>query len=243
MAKSKTEIKPLSAERVNKLISESGMTQKEFAEKVVHCTQQHMNRMVKGNAPVTAETADQITKYFPEIRFEWLMGYDNFKTKKSYEWVIVSKNAEKWQRSWENFLNVQSKRKDTADRAFELFLCMYKKRGGSDLIWDAPLWSNSLYDHTYPVELCHEKYADFSDLYDKFRKELSDTYNEEIEGAHIFYPILELDNDGNEIPCLAEDYITAVNKVSDYARLVINDLINTSKEKANNSDGADNHEV
>lgn len=84
MAKAKTEVNPLSVERINELISDSGMAQKEFAEKVVHCTQQHMNRMARGNSPITAETAAQITKYFPKIRSEWILGIDDKKTIMDY---------------------------------------------------------------------------------------------------------------------------------------------------------------
>ena len=93
MPKSKTEIKPLSAKRVKELISDSGMTQKEFAEKVVHCTSVHMSRITTGEAPVTAKIADEIIKYFPKIRFEWLMGYGDVKTAYGYAEVETLLNA------------------------------------------------------------------------------------------------------------------------------------------------------
>ncbi len=186
------------------------------------------------------ETTEQKTINFawqsniPEpkiIRFEWLMGYDNFKTTDEYDRYIRAQKADSWAQSWSKILNVQTKRKDTADRAFELFLCMYEKRG-LGLVLDYSTESSQLYE-TLPTKECY--CSNISKLYDKFINELKGEYwgkEIEIEDVPIFYPILELDNDGNEIPCLAEDYIAAVNKVSDYARLVINDLINTSKEKA-----------
>ncbi len=93
MAKSKTEIKPLSAERVKELISDSGMTQKEFAEKVVHCTSVHMSRITTGKAPVTVEIANKITTYFPKISFEWLMGYGDVKTAYGYAEMETLLNA------------------------------------------------------------------------------------------------------------------------------------------------------
>lgn len=95
---------------------------------------------------------------------------------------------------------------------------MYGKRG-TELTWEGNFFGTEEY---------YKWHSNISLLYDEF-KEIFSKWDED---TPIFYPILDINNGGNEIPCLAEDYIAAVNKVSDYARLVINDLINTSKEKA-----------
>lgn len=169
----------------------------------------------------------------PEIiRFEWLMDYDNFKTIREYGWHLEYEEDNRLAQSWSKELNVHSRRKDTADRAFELFLCMYGKKGVG-LVLDYNTESSWLYERL-SIEECY--CSNISKLYDNFKNEIKDEYRGktevEIEDVPIFYPIIDLKNGGGEIPCLAEDYIAAVNKVSDYARLVINDLINTSKEKA-----------
>ena len=72
------------AERVNQIVNESGMTQKEFAEKVVHLTPQHMNRLLRGKSPVTAETAALISDYFTNICTEWILGKTDIKDREDY---------------------------------------------------------------------------------------------------------------------------------------------------------------
>ena len=57
MPKSKTEINPVSIERVKQVINESGMTQKDFAKKVLFYEQQTLSKIVNGKAPLTRESA------------------------------------------------------------------------------------------------------------------------------------------------------------------------------------------
>lgn len=252
MGRKAVTINPIKGERLKQLLQEYNVSQKEIAS-VLNYSPEQISYIINGKRNLTEPAAKEIIKYFNSInennakhrasilekemlkqktinfawqsniqlktiRFDWLMGYDDFKTTDEYEQHEATIIADNWELSWSRLLNVQSNRKDTADRAFDLFLCMYGKRG-TELTWEGNFFDTEEY---------YKWHSNISLLYDEF-KEIFSKWNED---TPIFYPILELDNDGNEIPCLAEDYITAVNKVSDYARLVINDLINTSKEKA-----------
>jgi transcriptional regulator with XRE-family HTH domain len=260
MGRKAVTINPKRGERLRQLLQEYKVSQKEIAT-VLNYSPEQISYITNGKRNLTEQAAKEAIKYFnsinedaakhrasimkkemeegkirnsawmfsvpePEIiRFEWLMDYDDFKTIKEYEQHRIRISADNGKRSWDNLLNIQSSRKDTADRAFDLFLCMYGKRG-TELEYEdetGALWS-------YAVEEYHDQDSNISVLYDDFRQ------GREIE--EIFYPIIDLKNGGGEIPCLAEDYIAAVNKVSDYARLVINDLINTSKEKAKERENA-----
>ena len=264
MGRKAVTINPERGERLKQLLQEYNVSQKEIAS-VLNYSPEQISYIINGKRNLTEPAAKEIIKYFNSInennakhrasilekemlkqktinfawqsniqpktiRFEWLMGYDDFKTTDEYEQHRTKIRADNWELSWSRLLNVQSSRKDTANRAFELFLCMYGKRG-TELIWERNTGASWSWE-ALSVEEYHKRGSNISNLYDDFRQE------SEIKGGQIFYPILELDNDGNEIPCLAEDYITAVNKVSDYARLIINDLINTSKEKAKEKEKA-----
>jgi transcriptional regulator with XRE-family HTH domain len=217
MGRKKTERFPERGKRLQTLLTESGMTQKELSQKI-HFSKEHISYVVSGERNMSYEMARSIVSIFPSVRYEWLMGYDDFKTTDDYVQHEIEISATNWAQSWSKILNVQSKREDTADRAFDLFLCMYGKRG-TELTWEGNFFGTEEY---------YKWHSNISLLYDEF-KEIFSKWDED---TPIFYPILDINNGGNEIPCLAEDYIAAVNKVSDYARLVINDLINTSKEKA-----------
>lgn len=233
MGRKKTERFPERGKRLQTLLAESGMTQKELSQKI-HFSKEHISYVVSGERNMSYEMARSIASLFSPVRYEWLMGYDDFKTTDDYELHKAENDADNWELSWSELLNVQSKREDTADRAFDLFLCMYGKRG-TELILERNTGASWSWE-ALSVKEYHEQNSNISNLYNEFRQQ------SKINGSQIFYPILELDNDGNEIPCLAEDYIAAVNKVSDYARLVINDLINTSKEKAKEREKAEGEE-
>lgn len=73
MSRSKNEINLIANERVKSCVQSSGLSQKEFAEKVF-CSQQHLSRIVNGKAPVTWETATKISELLPNISANWIMG-------------------------------------------------------------------------------------------------------------------------------------------------------------------------
>lgn len=68
------------ADRVKQLIKESGKSQEEFAETIAFYTPQHLSRIVNGRSPVTWELAAKIAEAFPDIRIEWIMGLDDYRT-------------------------------------------------------------------------------------------------------------------------------------------------------------------
>lgn len=84
MSRKKTEINPIRAERVKKLIELEKISQMEFA-KEIHQTQQNVSRIINLKTALTEENAMEIVKHFPEYRIEWLLGYDDYMT--DYDWA------------------------------------------------------------------------------------------------------------------------------------------------------------
>ena len=79
MGRKREEINPECGERLKLLLNEKKMAGKELAEKI-HCTQQHVSRMVRKKANITPTTAQQICKVFPDINVGWILGVDERKT-------------------------------------------------------------------------------------------------------------------------------------------------------------------
>ncbi len=124
MPKSKTEINPVSIERVKQVINESGMTQKDFAKKVLFYEQQTLSKIVNGKAPLTRESAARIAQYFEDINAAWLMGESDCKTlseQKDYDYMvedIQARNQEMkdWHDTLQSISSLEAKIK-----AFELY--------------------------------------------------------------------------------------------------------------------------
>ena len=83
MSKRKTEINPIRADRVKELIQREKITQKGLA-KLIHQTPQNINRICNKQNALTEDTAKEIIKAFPQYRYEWLMGIDDFMTKADF---------------------------------------------------------------------------------------------------------------------------------------------------------------
>ena len=79
MSRKKTEINPVRAERVKKIIELEGISQQDFADRIFQ-TQQHVSRIVNQKSALTEETARAIVTAFPKYRIEWLLGYDDYMT-------------------------------------------------------------------------------------------------------------------------------------------------------------------
>lgn len=79
MGRKKKEINPVCGHNLKVLLSDNKMTQKDLAAELNY-TEQHMSLIVKGRRCLTEETARKIAAMFPGTRYEWLMGYDNFRT-------------------------------------------------------------------------------------------------------------------------------------------------------------------
>ena len=72
-------INPAWAENVRTVCREEGITQTQLAEKI-HLSQQTISKIAQGKASLTEQTAKLIIKLFPKYRFQWLMGYEDYKT-------------------------------------------------------------------------------------------------------------------------------------------------------------------
>lgn len=113
------------AERVKQIVNESGMTQKEFAEKVVHCTQQHMSHLTHGVSPITVEIAMLISDYFTNICTEWILGKTDIKDREDYavqcKFETPFEQAEAREIEWQKILH-SSNYADRQIKALELIL-------------------------------------------------------------------------------------------------------------------------
>lgn len=120
---------PECGRRLGGLIASSGMTREEFAKRLP-CNPQHISNIVCGRRNLTLSMAQRIiSEIFPEIRLEWLLCIDNFKTLKEKE--DHSKEI------WEEHQKVEL----LHDKAFRLFideiedLCGYGLHSqGTDLL-------------------------------------------------------------------------------------------------------------
>lgn len=74
----KKEINLNSGKRLKELIKELNMTQQEFGERIGLCSRQ-ISCIVTGTRRLTEENARRIAQLFPRVRYEWLMGYDDYK--------------------------------------------------------------------------------------------------------------------------------------------------------------------
>lgn len=84
MSRRRTEINTIRGKRLRTLLLENNMDQKLLAEKIGY-TKEHISYIINGRRNLTADAAELIVKLFPTIRFEWLMGYDNFKTEEDFK--------------------------------------------------------------------------------------------------------------------------------------------------------------
>lgn len=79
MGRKKENINPVCGRNLKVLLSDNKMTQKRLAEELGY-TEQHISLIIKGTRRMTEETARKIVALFPGTRYEWLMGYDGFRT-------------------------------------------------------------------------------------------------------------------------------------------------------------------
>lgn len=80
----KKEINQKSCIRLRELISELKMTQSQFGE-LLGLGSRQISCMVNGARRLTEDNARRIAQMFPEVRYEWLMGYDDYKTEGEYK--------------------------------------------------------------------------------------------------------------------------------------------------------------
>lgn len=79
MARKKEIVNPKRGERLHKLLIENDIRQQDFADRIGY-TKQHLSLIITGKRNLTADAAQRIAQMFPPTRFEWLMGFDDFRT-------------------------------------------------------------------------------------------------------------------------------------------------------------------
>ena len=92
MPRMKSEINYESALRIKEILEDNNVKQKELAEKL-HYSEQHISLILTGKRPLPVETAKEIARLFPPVRFEWIMGYDDFRTPTEYREFPFAKKA------------------------------------------------------------------------------------------------------------------------------------------------------
>lgn len=78
MGRKVQEINPVCGKRIKELMTDNNLKQKEFAQ-ILGYTEQHISALVQGKRHLSDQAAIAIAKKFPPVRYEWLMGYDDFK--------------------------------------------------------------------------------------------------------------------------------------------------------------------
>jgi transcriptional regulator with XRE-family HTH domain len=79
MPRPAVEIKPIRAKRLKTLCNEQNITQARLATEI-NLSPQTISKIVNGRCSLTEQNAMLIISKYPTYRFEWLMGYDDFKT-------------------------------------------------------------------------------------------------------------------------------------------------------------------
>lgn len=147
MSKRKTDINPIRAERLKKLIDEEGLTQTAFAKKM-HYSQQLISGIITEKTALTERTAREIIDAHPRYRIEWLLGFDDNMTdmevfKEGFDekrnWVIaidtlidiaVKRNdcKESFNNGLNSFEDIVSLRREITDY-IEFKVCRIAKEG------------------------------------------------------------------------------------------------------------------
>ena len=211
MPKKKANINPISCERIKTIVAESGMTQQAFAETVLHCSQQHLSRMFNQKAPVTSDTALQIKKHFSNIRVEWIMGEDNYKSNEDYFLALADAAEER-----------ELKMIDYENLAYYAFRCYLSRCGYTCYACESRLSSKDediMLDYFEQCDLYHDG------LISKDPNKLDVDLQYYGQNMMRF-----LDNGKNEIGrCSKEAYEKTVKDVADYAEYKIRKLIEGSE--------------
>lgn len=72
---------------------ENGITQKKLAE-MLFISQQTISKIANKSGNLTEETAERISKLFPQYRLQWLLGFDDFKTDDERINASINRRAE-----------------------------------------------------------------------------------------------------------------------------------------------------
>ena len=85
MPRKPVEVNRECGQRLKLLLKERNITQKDLAVRLGY-EPQHISNIVRGNRRLTGDIADRITsEIFPDVRPDWLLCRDNFKTQAEKE--------------------------------------------------------------------------------------------------------------------------------------------------------------
>lgn len=111
MSRIQQPIDPTAGKRLQELLDEYGIKQKEFAQ-AMNFSPEYVNRLIKGRQRITPDNAQFFVKQVftsRDIRWEWLAGLDNCKTFDDYrlkeyheERMKIRKNIIEWKRREES---------------------------------------------------------------------------------------------------------------------------------------------
>lgn len=73
-------INPKCGERLKVICDEQGIKQYRLGQ-LIQKSEKTVSSMVKGHSSVTRDTAEAVVAVFPQYRIEWLLGFDDIKTK------------------------------------------------------------------------------------------------------------------------------------------------------------------
>lgn len=99
MARTRQKVNPKSADRLKQFYREHKITQERLSE-VTGISQNTLSRIANGKAALSHVVATEIVKVFPDIRVEWLMGLDDYRTENERTFSLFSD----WNREWKRRL-------------------------------------------------------------------------------------------------------------------------------------------
>lgn len=79
MARPKVKINPAWSQIIRRICLDQGISQAALSRNI-NLSQQTVSKIAQGKASLTKETAEAIIKVYPEYRFQWLMGLDEYPT-------------------------------------------------------------------------------------------------------------------------------------------------------------------
>lgn len=97
MGRKSSEINPESGKRLKALIKNSDMTATELARRV-HCSQQHISRIMNGKCSLKPDFAALIAKEFPGTNAAWLLCLSEHKTTTEENLAEFSEWETEWKR-------------------------------------------------------------------------------------------------------------------------------------------------
>lgn len=81
MKQTKKDNKSVTKDRIKALLQERGMNQQSLADEIP-LTAQYFSAMINGHRNFQVDVAKRIAEILPPVRYQWIMGEDDFKTER-----------------------------------------------------------------------------------------------------------------------------------------------------------------